>query len=272
MSQLPALNTTIAISQLLNDPTREDTPPSPAMSPTPTTPTCSTCALGAANPYPSIGITPGPLYTLPCTHTHCRSCLTSHHAAKGPNSLYTAITCPLCTRAAAFLPRQTFESWPQYLTATPDASDFSPGDRFILDPHDARLILAGLAQIPSAHSDAVEAMGLSGALILNTLDAYLANSGPSRLATPVVLTAELQEVVLGDLVYEFLVRREGAPHRMLARYLDTGENESDWRRQAAIVRAVRGMHPELEALVARWECVVAWCVAVVARRWWGRFG
>jgi hypothetical protein len=239
---------------------------------------CTGCIIKATNPSAYVGITPGPLFTFPCQHTQCRSCLTEHHFAKGQASFRSDITCAACDLPPGFAPYQNVPLSTEYVLEIGNlhdihAPDYSTGNHFILDGQEARSIFTAVSRIhgQAAPGDPPFVLGITNQQVFNALDAHIASNGAFRLLMPMLLAAELQDIVLGDLVYNSLVRRPGAPHRSLAPYLNTGQNEDDWRRQALLVKVLRAKHADLEALVLRWEDVVIRWVAIVAKRWWARF-
>jgi hypothetical protein len=239
---------------------------------------CTGCIIKASNPGAYVGITPGPLFTFPCQHTQCRSCLTEHHFAKGKASFRSDITCAACDLPPGFAPYQNVPLSAEYILEMGNlhdihAPDYPAGNHFIFEAQEAHAIFTAVSRLHGQASpgDPPSVLGITNQQVFNALDAHIANNGAFRLLTPMLLAAELLDIVLGDFVFNNAVRRPGAPHRSLAPYLNTGQNEDDWRRQALLVKVLREKHADLEALVKRWEGVARRWVAIVAKRWWARF-
>lgn len=241
---------------------------------------CFGCAVKSQNPAAHAGITPSPLLSFPCGHSQCRSCLTETHFSKGPAWFRSTIYCPNCGFPAGFAPYQHVPLTEKYVleTASIDLLDvnspnYAAGNRFIFEGQEARAIFIAVSRLhgEAKSGDPPNVLDITNQQVFNTLDAHIVSNGPYRLLTPILLATELQDVVLGDLVYKSLVSRPGAPHRALAPYLNTGHNEDDWRRQTLLVKVLREKHQHLEVLMVRWESVVVRWVTILARQWWARF-
>lgn len=252
---------------------------------------CRGRSIRAANPPTGTPAHSDPMYRLPCADIECRSCLTEHHHAKGIDILSQPITCALCDQPASF-PMNTLYpltfgmlvrplDWLHQVRSmdilNPRSPHYAATGRIILHTAEARFILSAVyCTVLPARVIELEAstpfLATTYKSIFRLFMNHLGSMPAYSLTTPMLLEAELKDVVLGDIVFDHIVRQPEAPHRMLAPHFQTGSPQDDWRRQADLVSAARRLNPELDGLVKLWEEVLEWVVGAIARRWLDRFG
>ncbi|KAH3950189.1 hypothetical protein HBH53_076210 [Parastagonospora nodorum] len=243
---------------------------------------CQTCTWRAANsPIANMTIA-GRCYRLPCGHTQCSACLTLHQHVQGSQTL--PILCSVCAQDGGFsFPSQDPLTQVDALVSSPvnlknirelhwldpASPNFAARNTCIVDGEDFRAIFDAVYRLTMPlHQDIVAAAPFPQH-VFNALASSLAPG--LRYTTPELLEAELK-IILDDALYDTWCRHEGARYHLAWTTAVKGDPAMDLRIQTAFLGGLKKLHTEVGRAAVMWEGVISWAVAVLAAKWWARFG
>ena len=151
----------------------------------------------------------------------------------------------------------------------PNSGNFAARNTCIVDGDDFRAIFKAVYQLTIPQH--MDVWGVKP-FPQHVFDALATSLAPGlRYTTPELLEAELK-IRLDDTVYDTWCRDEGARYHMAWTSLVKGDRAKDLELQTDFLGGLKRLHPEIGRAAAMWEGVISWTAAVLAAKWWARFG
>lgn len=224
----------------------------------------------------------GRRYRLPCGHTQCSACLTLHQNVQGSQTL--PILCSVCAQDGGFpSPSQDpFTQVDAFVSSSvnlknirnlrwldPNSPNFAARNPCIVDGDDFRAIFKAVYQLTIPDHQDIWGIQPSPQDVFKTLASSL--DPGMRYTTPELLEAELK-IRIDDTLYDTWCRRESARYHLAWKTAVKRDPAVDLSIQETFLSGLKRLHPEAGRAAYMWEGVISWAAAVLAAKWWAKFG